>query len=184
MNRLGEDDAAERCARRQRSQTRREASGIDRMQTIDILCRIDGVDDGLCVQALRQRQLHQNAMHARIGIELCDQRQQIGLRRVRSELVLERRHARGFGLLRLVAHVDFGGRVIAHQHNREARREVMFTLHARHFIGDARAQVCGNDFSIDDFGRHQRSFVRSRLVSSKLEGHRPTSSGRRPPPPA
>ena len=72
---LGQDDAAERRAGRQRGKSAGEASGIAGMQPVDILGGIDGVDDGFGVQRFRQRQLHQNAVHGGIAIELTDQGQ-------------------------------------------------------------------------------------------------------------
>ncbi len=56
-------------------------------------------------------------MHRGIGIELRHQRHQISLRGVGRQLVFERRHAGSFGLLRLVANVDFAGRIMADKHH-------------------------------------------------------------------
>jgi hypothetical protein len=50
------------------------------------------------------------------------------LRRIRREFVLERGHARGFGLLRLVADVDFGSGIVADQHHRKTRRQAMIAF--------------------------------------------------------
>ena len=79
---FGQDDAAERRAGRQRGKAAGEASGIVRMQPVDVLGGIDGIDDGFGIKRFRQRQLHQNAVHGRIAIERSDQRQQIALRDV------------------------------------------------------------------------------------------------------
>ena len=92
------------------------------MQAVDVLGGIDGVDDGFGMDRFRQRQLHENAVHRGIRVELCDQRQQIGLRDIGRQPVLERRHAGGLGLLVLAADIDFAGGVVADQHHREARR--------------------------------------------------------------
>ena len=73
MHRLGQHHAAERRARHQRGQAAGEPAGIERMEAVDVLGRIDRSDDFLGVDLLRQRQLHQNAVHVPLGIELRDQ---------------------------------------------------------------------------------------------------------------
>ena len=154
MHALGQDDAAERRAWRQRGKAAGEPAGIVRMQAVDILGRIDGVDDGFGVDRFRQRQLHENAVHRGIAVELCDQRQQIGLRDVGGQLVLERGHAGGLGLLVLAADIDLAGGIVADQHHRKARRELMLALDPRDLVGDAGAKLRCNDFSVDNACRH------------------------------
>ncbi|MGY3032469.1 hypothetical protein ACVIIV_001639 [Bradyrhizobium sp. USDA 4354] len=157
MHAFGQNNAAERRAGRQRLEAAGEPAGIVRMQAIDILGRIDGVDDGLGVQPLRQRQLHENAVHGGIAVELCDQRQQIALRDVGRQLVLERGHAGGLGLGMLGTDIDLAGGVVADQHHREARHQIVLALDAGDLLSDAGPEVRGNDFSIDDLSGHIRS---------------------------
>ena len=93
-------------------------------------------------------------MHGRIAVEPCDQRQQIGLRHVGGQSVLERGHAGGLGLGVLAADIDLAGGIVADQHHGQARRDLMLALDPRDLVGDAGAQLRGNDFSIDDACRH------------------------------
>jgi len=168
MHALGQDDAAERRAGRERGKSAGETPGVVRMQSIDVLGGIDGVDDRLSMQRFRQRQLHQNAMHGGIAIELSDQGQQIILRDVFRQYVLERCHAGGLGLLVLAADVDLAGGVAADQHHREPGRDPVLALHPRNLIGNAGAKFSGNDFSIDDQGRHfNPSLRRSAFVTPR-----------------
>ena len=53
-------------------------SDILGMKSVDVLARIDGVDDALRIDVLGQRQLHQNAVDPVVGIKPGDQRQQLG----------------------------------------------------------------------------------------------------------
>ena len=46
-----------------------------RMEAVDILVRVNAADDARGIDLRRQRQLHQNAVHRGIGIQLGDQRQ-------------------------------------------------------------------------------------------------------------
>ncbi len=151
---LGQDDAAERRAGRQRVKTAGQPPGIVRMQPVDVLGRIERVDDGFGVQRFRQRQLHQDAVHRRIAIELCDQRQQVVLRDIGRQHMLERRHAGGLRLLVLAADIDLAGGIAADQHHREPGRQSVLPLDAGDLVGNAGAKLRGNDFSIDDPGRH------------------------------
>ena len=100
------------------------------MQAVDILGGIDGIDHGLGVQALGQRQLHENAVHGGIAVELGDHRQQIGLRDVGRQLVLERGHAGSLGLRMLGADIDFAGGIVADQNHCEARHQIVLALDA------------------------------------------------------
>ena len=87
-----------------------------RVQAVDILGRIDRRHD-LCGRAIWLRQLHQDAVHRRIAVELADQREQVGLRDVCRQHVLERGHAGGERLLALAADVDFARRIVTDQHH-------------------------------------------------------------------
>jgi len=90
---LGKFDAADRRTRRERRQARRQPSGIERMKAVDVLVRVDGGDHVRCVDLLRQRHLHQNAMDGAIGIEPLHQRYQFVLARGRGKMKVERLHA-------------------------------------------------------------------------------------------
>ena len=68
--------------------------------------------------------------------------------------MLERRHAGGLGLLVLAADINLAGGIVADQHHGEPWRELMVAPHPRHFVGNTGAKFRGNDFSIDDPGRH------------------------------
>ena len=158
MHGFGKHDAAERRARRKRRKAGGQPSGVVRMQSVDVLGGVDGVDDGFSMQRLRQRQLHENAVHGGIAIELCHQRQQIALSDIRRQHVLERRHAGGLGLLMLAADIDLTRRIAADQHHRKPGCQAMLALHARDLLGNAGAKLRCNDLAVDDPGRHLGSF--------------------------
>ena len=52
-----------------RKVARRKASGIDRMQPVDIFFRADCVNHRLLGNLFRHGKLHQNAMHLRVVVE-------------------------------------------------------------------------------------------------------------------
>ena len=184
MHAFGEDDATKRRAWRERGKSAGQSPGVVGMQPVDVLGGIDGVDDRFGMQRFRQRQLHQNAVDARIAIELSDQRQQIALCDIGREHVLERCHAGCLRLLVLAADVELAGGIAADQHHREPGCYPVLALHPRDLTGDAGAKLGGNDFSIDDPGRHLNPFCRSinpRRQRSLFATPRPTLPDRRQP---
>ncbi len=75
----------------------------------------------LRVDLRRQRQLHEDAVHLRVGVEACHERQHLGLARRGRQRVIEGAHARLESLAPLVAHVDAARRMVADEHDGEAR---------------------------------------------------------------
>ena len=103
---------------------------------------------------LRQRQLHQDAVDRRVGIELGDQLEQFGFARALRQLAVERMHA-GFGhRLGLVADIDLARRIFADQHHRDARHDAAVAAQAVHGVGHLAAQVGRNRLAVDDACGH------------------------------
>ena len=48
------------------------------MEAVHVLARIDAMDQAGGIRNTRQRQLHQDAVDRRIGVQAIDQRQQFG----------------------------------------------------------------------------------------------------------
>ena len=72
---------------------------------------IDALEDRVGVEVLRQRQLHDVAVAAGVGVELVDERLDLGLRGVGRQLALDRVHADRLGLAVLHADVQLRRRV-------------------------------------------------------------------------
>ena len=151
---LGEQDAAERRARHQRWQSARQPPDIGVMKPVDVLGRIDCGDHLLSVDVFRQRQLHENAVHRQISIEPRDQGEQLFLRGRCRQLVVVGIHARCRDHLRFGADIDIAGRVVADQHDRDARHDAAIALESAHRVGDLAAQVCRDGFAVDDVRRY------------------------------
>ena len=124
------------------------------METVDILVGIDRGNDLLLVHVLRQRQLHENAIDGRIGVQLFDQREEVGLRRLGRQLVLEARHTGFHRLLALGADVDLARRVLAHQHHGKARLAARLRFERGSKLTHLAAQVRGKGLPIDHRGSH------------------------------
>src|SRR3546814_6348010 len=76
---LKKDHAAHRRAGHEASRTRREPTDIDGMKAIHVLRWVYGVEHFRAVDLLGKRQLNQNAMYGRVGVELCYQREEFSL---------------------------------------------------------------------------------------------------------
>src|SRR3546814_14187614 len=77
----------------------------------------------LCLSdLLGKRQLNQNAMYGRVGVELCYQRAEFSLGAIRTVAMLERSHPDLAALLDLPAHIDVACRIVADQPRRQCRR--------------------------------------------------------------
>lgn len=57
-----------------------EPSDVVGMEAVDVLCRIDRLDDRVRIDVIRQRQLDQDAI-GRVAVEVGDDREQFGLGR-------------------------------------------------------------------------------------------------------
>ena len=162
MHRLGELDAADRRTRRQRRQARRQPTGIERMKAIDVLGRIDGGDDARRIDLRRQRQLHQDAVHGGIGVELADKTEQlVGAGRGR-QMKIERLHADFDDGARLAADIGFARRIFADQDHRQAGNETLRGRQAPRLRRHGGAQLRGDRLAVDDAGSHgvQKTFGR------------------------
>ena len=120
------------------------------MEAVDILVRVDGVDDGLFLDVIGQGQLHQDAVDRPVGIQFGDETEQVCLRRVDVQPVLETFHAAGDRLFRLVADIDLAGGILADQHDREAGRQAVILFQTANRDGDAGAQCFREGLAVDD----------------------------------
>jgi hypothetical protein len=90
------------------------------VKTVDVLLGGNGLEHRVDVEVLRQRQLHQNAVDAWIGIELGDFREyhaRFDIRRVGQLLGVETGLHTGIDL---VAHIDLRSGVFADQDHRQS----------------------------------------------------------------
>ena len=120
------------------------------MEAVDILARVNAMDQSGGVPAVRQWQLHEDAMHIGIGVEYVDQCQQVGIVGAGRQVVIDRADAHFLRGAALVAHVHTGGGIVADQHHGQPR--------SRPARGNARVdlrlegveQFLGNPFAVED----------------------------------
>ena len=131
-----------------------EQADIGNMEPVRVLRGRDGVDHEVFVQVAGQRQLHEDAMHSRVVVQLVDQRQQVRLRGIGVQLVLVRIHADFDGLLALVADVDLARRVLADQNHGEAGGDAVAGLECGNLRRDFLTNRGGEGFTVYDLGGH------------------------------
>ena len=149
------------------------------MEAVDILGRVDTIQNRCRVNCGRQRKLHQDAVHFRIEVEPVHQAFNLRLRGVFRQLVGLRAHAElGRGLC-LRAHIDPRGRVIANQHHVQARGypALAESRHlARHIVADLACDLCSIELPLKII--HHPS---SRALVFKSTGRTPSYRDATPP---
>ncbi len=154
MDRIDQMAATERRAGHQTTGTRGQRTDIERMKTVHILDRINGGNDPVLVDMFRQGQLHQNAIDHRIGIHLGNQFEQIALRHIGRQAMLDTGHACRFRCLALAADIDLTGRILADQHDRQCGFRHTGCDQIGNSTGDMFANGCRRRFSINQSCSH------------------------------
>lgn len=113
----------------------------------------------------RQRQLNQNSIDCRIGVQPVDQCQQRVLRGVLGKAVFEAGHAAQRGLLGLRGDIDLAGRIIAHQHHREARLAPGRLFEGGGIVGHAGPQPGGEGLAVDHRAAHARADIAAKPIT-------------------
>ena len=91
-------------------------------------------------------------MHRRIGVQLRHLGQQRVFAGRLRQAMLEGVHPRFHRLLALGADIDLAGRILAHQHHRQARRQIMIALQTFDRRRHPAAQALGKGLAVDAGG--------------------------------
>ena len=128
------------------------------MEAVHVFLRVDALQNGLAVDVFGQRQLHQNAVHVRVGVQTVNQIQQFGFAGGGGQDMRKRFERCFFAGCLLVADIHSAGRVVAHQHYRQAGNAQSGRFALCHLFGDAGDTFFGNLLAIDDLSRHKFAF--------------------------
>ena len=115
--------------------------GIDRMKTVDILFRIDRFDHPLFRDMFRQRQLNDETVHLRIGVQPGD----LGKQSLFGRLLGQAKHGRAEAHLAaaflLMSDIRLARAVVPDQNGRQMRRPVSGGHESLHLGGDLLAEA-------------------------------------------
>ena len=129
-----------------------EPADVHRVEAVDVLRRIDPVEDVARRQAGRQWHLDENAVDPRVGVQLVEERQEVGGGGRRRQDVAEAGKA-GLGAgAGLRSDVDPRCRVVADQNDGEAGRAAGTGLDFPGAGGDLGADLGGYGFGFEELG--------------------------------
>ena len=129
------DEDALRRGRHERRRAYGHAAHVLRVESVHVFARVDGFGHFLFRDVLGQRQLHDESVHIRVGVEPADALEQFGLGGVVFESDQGRLEAALFAGLYLVGHVGFAAAVVTHQHGHKVWLPASGCGHLPHFVG-------------------------------------------------
>ncbi len=143
-----------RCAGSQHRYSLCQAADRVRVEAVDVLQRIDPLDDLVFVDVIGQRQLHQDAVDRRVRVELVDQRQDVGFGRVGGQVVIARRDAGLFACAALVADINPRGRVFPNEDHGQAGLRISPLGPRIDLPADLPPDVAGDGLAVDQLRGH------------------------------
>lgn len=139
-----------RSAGAQTGQAQGQTAHVHGMEAVHVLGGIDQVQAFLAVQALGQGQLQEDAVNGRIGVQVENGLFQFGLGDVGGQADAPRDDARLGAAPFLVADIDLGGRVLAHQDDGQARSAAVAGGQGRDLLREFLPDGRGCRFSINN----------------------------------
>ena len=115
---------------------------------------MDALDDRHFVDVVGQRQLHEDAVHGRIVVQLIDQAQDFLFRGVGRQVVVARFNAGVFAAAALVPDVDLRCRVAADQNDGQARSWNALLGARIDLLADLAPNIGGNFLSVYELSGH------------------------------
>ncbi len=139
----------------------REASDVVGMEAVDILHRIDPLDDRGLLDLWRQRQLHQDAVDLRVAVEVIDEGEQRDLRGRGGQIVRDGADADLLAGAALVAHVNLRGRVMADLDHGEGGPPPAARQRSLDLVADLGFDLRRQCAAVDQLRRHRDCSTRS-----------------------
>ena len=130
----------------------RQADGhptyVDGMETVHILAVIDGLDDLLLGNVLRERQLDDESVYIVILIQLTHLGQQFLFRHIRLVTDERRLETANLASLHLIGHIGLASSIVSDQNRRQMRTLASFRYNLSHFGRYFLLHLFGNSLSI------------------------------------
>eukprot|EP00982_Pelagococcus_subviridis_P006481 30135-Pelagococcus_subviridis.AAC.15 len=151
---LEQHDAALRRARHEQRLValHRELPDVQRVEPVHVLLQGDRREDLLLVHVLRKRELDEDAVAVRVGVEALDDLKHLRLGRGLRDLLVERPDPSLVARLALHPHVRRAVRSRADDDDREPRDAAVRRLELGHLLLDLGADVRRDRFAVDHRG--------------------------------
>ena len=119
------------------------------MKAIHIFAGVNGGDDPALRNPARKRQLHQNAIHRVVVVELLHQRHNLGFGDRRVEVVVARQDPNLCAGPHLATDVDLAGGIGANPHHSERQRDALL-CQQRRLLPDGRLDALGHQLPVEN----------------------------------
>ena len=127
-----------------------EEPGVERVDAVDVLGRVDRVDDRAQADRRRERHLDDDAVDGRVVVELADGGDDAGLRRFAFELDEAGVDADLGAAPQDPLEVDGGRGIAAHDDHAETRRPAAAGREARDVFGDRATDLLGERTALQE----------------------------------
>ena len=127
-----------------------EGGDVQRMEAVHVLLAADGLDDLRFADVPGQGQLHQDAVHLGIGVEVADQRQKLLLGDVDRTAQGRIADADGLAGLRLAGYVAHAAGIFSHQNHDQMGYAPVTGRERLDLFGQRGLEFCGKFLSGDN----------------------------------
>jgi len=132
----------------------REEPDVDGLKSVYVLERIDRIEDHGLVDLFGQRQLHEDAVHGRIGVQARDEFEELGLGGAGGEGVERTEHSGLFAAFAFAADVDGAGGIVADEDDGEVGGDAGGLFEGRDLRREFRSKSLRDSFAVDDACGH------------------------------
>ena len=139
------------CGRQETRLTKLHQTDIKRCESVDVLLRVDRVDDLCLVDVFWQRQLDDVAVDFLVVVKEVDEFQHFFLCGVGWQAIHRARHTHRVAGFLLRCHVSLACAVLAHYHCCEMWGVHASVQHTGHFSRYLFFHCVGNGFAVDNF---------------------------------
>ena len=139
------------------------------MESVDVLCRVERLHNGVLIDVIGQWKLHQDAVNAVIVVQSLDRIQNVLLGCGPGQPGGLGHHSGLLGGPLLVANVHRGGGIISDEHHGKTGHDAMLGAHLLHAVRNLGPDLLGYARPIDDSRNHRAAPVVQVQVCSIIQ---------------
>ena len=123
------------------------------MERVDVLLRVDGLDDAAFVDVLWQRELDDDSVNVWVGVQLRENREQLLLACLFGQRLFNAADSALGAVFFLVVDIEARRRIVPDDHHRQRGHDAARRKMPDLFF-DLRALFCGKRLAVNDLGCH------------------------------